>query len=97
VNKEKGSITEPLGKWHPYYENRMHDKFPDYSICETLRQIYQKSDDEQVCYLARVAITMAKHMVNKLQYYHDQIDSELWTDKREAIEEQLATMFPDKG
>ena len=40
-----------------------------HSICETLREIFQATDDEDIKYKARLATAMAKAMQNKLKKY----------------------------
>jgi hypothetical protein len=40
-----------------------------HSICETLREIYISTDDENIKDKARLAMSMAKAMQNKLKEY----------------------------
>jgi len=40
-----------------------------HSICETLREIFQQTDDENIKDKARLATAMAKAMQNKLKKY----------------------------
>jgi len=58
---------------------RKHEPVPDAvmqivshecSICETLRQIYQATEDEYIRKLARLATAQAKAMSSKLAFYH---------------------------
>jgi len=48
------------------------------TICATLRQIYRRTDDEEIKMLARVATTMAKKMSAKLEQYKRNWDQGFW-------------------
>ena len=41
-----------------------------FTICEVLREIYHTSENERIKLLARIAMTMAKRMNNKLFEYN---------------------------
>jgi hypothetical protein len=46
------------------------DRYKDhYSICQKLRDIYHMTDDPELKLNARICMTMAKKMQNKLKYY----------------------------
>ena len=55
---------------HPVELMEQQDFSPG-TICGVLREIYQKTDDDEVKVLARIATTMAKKMSSKLRYYYD--------------------------
>jgi hypothetical protein len=78
-----------MGHWEPYGETRMNDHYPSWTICETLRRIYNKSEDGEVKYLCRIATSMAKHMVDKLQEYNTKFNEETWLEKTEDMTRQL--------
>lgn len=78
-----------LGKWSPHPVQSMDKVYPDYTICETIRRIYNRTDDEQIRYLCRIATTMAKHMMDKLVEYNKNSHAEIWTDKTSDVERQL--------
>jgi hypothetical protein len=40
-----------------------------HTICETLREIYISTEDEEIKYKCRLAMAMAKAMQNQLQKY----------------------------
>ena len=56
----------PLRKHEPIDESRMNDCSPRYSICEMLRMIYHKTDDEEIKLNCRIATSMAKAMDKKI-------------------------------
>lgn len=81
--------SKTLGHWEPMSEYSMTRVSPSYTICETLRLIYAKSEDPQVKYLCRIATTMAKHMMTKLEQYNKEFNEQTWLDKTEDILGQL--------
>lgn len=83
-----------LGKWEPWEESAMFGIYPEFTICETLRQIYHRTDDEEIKFLARIATTMAKHITNKLEQYHKGFNDETWTDKTLDVLNQLGGNKP---
>lgn len=54
----------------PVAESAMQETQPRGTICCVLRQIYHKTDNEEVRELARLATAMAKRMGSKLNEYH---------------------------
>ncbi len=42
-----------------------------YSICQKLREIYQKTNDPEIKMVCRICVSMAKSMQNKLKYYRN--------------------------
>lgn len=46
-----------------------------HSICQTLRDIYHSTEDEGIRLKARLAMSMAKAMLNKLKKYKAQEDA----------------------
>jgi hypothetical protein len=55
-----------LHKHNPVPEESMDAVNPEYSICEVLRGIYHKTDDEDIKYQCRVAVAMAKAMSKRI-------------------------------
>lgn len=55
----------------------MQEDLPNGTICSVLREVYAKSKDEEVRYLARLATAMAKRMSTKL--------TECWRKERETL------------
>jgi hypothetical protein len=62
---------------------RRHDPVPEsmmdrskyeghHSICQTLRDIYHLTDDENIRLKCRIAMSMAKSMHKRLKHYKDQ-------------------------
>lgn len=48
------------------------DKYPNYhTICQTLRDIYVLTDNEDIKYKCRLAMAMAKKMQDKLKEYRE--------------------------
>ena len=54
----------------PYPEKNMYGNLPKNTICGVLREIYHRTDDEEVKVLARIATTMAKRITSRLRKYH---------------------------
>lgn len=48
------------------------------TICSVLRQIYRRTDDEEIKLMARIATTMAKKMGAKLTEYKRHWDKGFW-------------------
>ena len=46
-------------------------RLPEETICGILRDIYKKTDNDEVKVLARLAVSMAKRMGRRLKFYHD--------------------------
>jgi len=42
-----------------------------FTICETLREIWRMTDNEDIKYKCRLAVAMAKKMQEKLKYYKE--------------------------
>jgi hypothetical protein len=78
-----------LGHWEPIHEYAMTRVSPVYTICETIRLIYNRTDDTEIKYLCRIATTMAKHMVKKLEEYNEKFNDETWLDKTEDVVKEL--------
>ena len=62
----------------PCAKRDMNRKVRVNTICATLRQIYRRTDDEEIKMLARVATTMAKKMSAKLEQYKRNWDQGFW-------------------
>ena len=62
----------------PCPEQDMKKKVRVNTICATLRQIYRKTDDDEIKILARTATTMAKKMGDKLEQYKRNWDHGFW-------------------
>lgn len=60
-----------IGPFVPYPESDMEKVFPQYTLCEVLRQIYKTTTDPAIKLKCRVAVTMAKAMDSKLREYND--------------------------
>jgi len=59
-------------KVKPYPKEKMKgDSLPTSTICGVLREIYNSSSDDNTRLLARIAVSMAKKMAKRLQYYYD--------------------------
>ena len=81
--------SKTLGHWDPMTEYGMTRVSPAYTICETLRLIYARSTDPQARYLCRIATTMAKHMVMKLEQYNKEFNEQTWLDRTEDVLKEL--------
>lgn len=62
----------------PCPEEDMRKKVRVNTICSVLRQIYRRTDDEEIRLMTRVATTMAKKMSNKLEQYKRNWDIGFW-------------------
>jgi len=58
-------------KFEPCPEFWMSMENPKFTICEVLREIWQKTDDPKIRMLTRIAMTMSKKMGAKLRSYKD--------------------------
>lgn len=74
-DKDKG---KPLSAHEPCPEQDMLKKVRVNTICATLRQIYRRTNDEEVKLLVRIATTMAKKMGEKLEQYKRHWDQGFW-------------------
>lgn len=43
--------------------------WPEWTICEVLRNVYRKTEDPEAQILIRIAVTMAKAMSARLRFY----------------------------
>ena len=61
----------PYKRVEPVPEEKMlNERYKNhYTICETLREIYLMTEDEEIRYKCRLAMTMAKKMQDKLKKY----------------------------
>jgi hypothetical protein len=69
-----------IHKHDPVPKEEMGYVSPRDTICETLRQAYQDSKNENVKYLLRVATAKAKAMSRKLSEYNRNANLGLWRD-----------------
>jgi hypothetical protein len=67
-----------LKQHEPCPIEEMNHKVRVNTICATLRQIYRKTDNEEIKVLSRVATTMAKKMGDKLEQYKKNWDKGFW-------------------
>lgn len=77
-----------LRKHNPVPIEIMEQKSAICTICETLRQIYHKTDDEEIRLLCRVATSMAKSMSKRLRHYKDNASystPEFWERKENGL------------
>ena len=59
-------------KVKPHPESLMElQHLPTSTVCGVLREIYEKTTDDEIKYLSRLAITMAKKISNKLLFYYE--------------------------
>lgn len=59
--------VEPVEIWQ-MQKKRYHGHF---TICETLREIFMKTNDEEIKLKCRLAMAMAKKMHEKLKWYKE--------------------------
>ena len=67
-----------IRKHEPYPEEKMDEKNAMNTICQVLREIYLKTDDEEIKLKCRVAISMAKSMNKKLWEYGCKLKADFW-------------------
>ena len=59
-------------KVKPYPESSMStEKLANNTICGVLRDIYKLTNNPEVKLLARIGVSMAKKMSNRLHFYHN--------------------------
>ena len=76
----------PLRKHEPVPVEVMDQESAICTICETLRQIYHKTHNDEIKTLCRVATSMAKSMSKRLRHYKDSASystPEFWENKDE--------------
>ena len=61
----------PYKRVEPVSEEKMlNERYKNHhTICETLREIYLMTEDEEIRYKCRLAMAMAKKMQDKLKEY----------------------------
>ena len=57
---------------------KMDKIWPHNTVCQIIRTIYQKTDDEEIKLLCRIAVAMAKKMDHKLREYNESLGEESW-------------------
>jgi hypothetical protein len=67
-----------MKKIKPASEESMMKVWPENTICQTLRTIYGKTEDDEIKILCRIAVSMAKKMDTKLREYSKTWDEGLW-------------------
>lgn len=65
-------------KHEPCKLSLVYKKWPEYTICEVLRQIFRSTENDDIRIKARIAITMAKKMDRKLRKYKKNWDEGFW-------------------
>lgn len=73
------------GKIKPTYADlpqmpaeKMTKIYPQNTICQILRTLYMKTEDEEIKVLCRIATLMAKKMEGKLRMYNKTWDKGWW-------------------
>jgi hypothetical protein len=72
----------PYKKTEPVSERKM-DKVRyqgHHTVCETIRKIYQSTDDKEIKYNCRLAFAMAKRMHEQLKRYKQ--EKEEWLSQK---------------
>lgn len=68
---KKSRLYKDLSHVKPASIQRMHDRGRPNTVCDVLKRIFHKSEDEEVKLLARIATTMVKKMNHKLGEYSE--------------------------
>ena len=84
-----------LHKHEPVDEKAMKWTSPKFTICETLRQIYWRTNDPDIKLFCRIATSMAKSMNNKLQTYKKDWDDNFF-DENPAFKEAINGKGPTR-
>ena len=87
--KPDPEIAEKAGHYDPCPEEWMGMENPRFTICEILREIYQATHDSSIRLKARIAMTMAKKMNNRLLYHKDKM-SEEWNADTSQMRKKLS-------
>jgi hypothetical protein len=88
-----------LHKHKPVSRETMNWISPKYSICQTLREIYHKTEDDEIKYKCRIAVSMAKAMSKKLNELNPNWKSAFW-DENEFFKRLVSAYYthrPDAG
>ncbi len=56
--------------------DKMDKIYPENTICQIIRTIYQKTEDEEIKILCRIAVVMAKKMDVRLRRYKFNYDED---------------------
>lgn len=72
-------------KWDPVSKGEMEKEKPWCTICETLRQVYKRTEDEESKLLLRIATQMAKSMQRKLIKYGVGMEKKDWDKTKDVI------------
>lgn len=72
----------PYKKTEPVSERKMRKvRYQGHhTVCETIRKIYQSTDDEEIKYNCRLAFAMAKRMHEQLKRYKQ--EKEEWLSQK---------------
>lgn len=70
----------PIHKHNPCSEAFMERKYPRHTVCQVLRDTYHLTDDPQIKLNLRVAVAMAKAMMQKLRSYDAGWDKDMWDE-----------------
>jgi hypothetical protein len=70
-----------IHKHEPIPEGQMFLANNKNTICQTIRDIYHKTDDQEIKLKCRIAVTMAKAMEGKLTEYKDGWHIGFWENK----------------
>lgn len=81
----------PLRKHNPVNHEQMLWASPNFSICQVLREIYHSTEDEEIRYKCRLAVSMAKSMTARLELYKKDWHEGYW-DKNDHFDVELKKM-----
>jgi len=70
-----------MRKHEPVHPNVMKKQFGENTICQTLRDIYNMTDDPDIQFRLRVAVSMAKAMTKKLREYKADWSKGFWDER----------------
>ena len=59
-------------------KEKMDKNYPENTICQILRTIYIRTEDEEIRTLCRIAVVMAKKMDHKLREHNKSWDEGFW-------------------
>jgi hypothetical protein len=86
-----------MGPHEPCSEEHMGLVWPEFTICQLMRNIYHLTDDEEIRLLCRIGQTMAKKMDAKLRQYKADWAEGFWPEPYQAKGEKHERQEEDTG
>jgi stress response protein YsnF len=73
LSNRRRRLLRRLEPSDPYPEELMHKKTMENTMCDTIREIYRITENEEAKYKLRVAMTIAKKMQQAIGEYKERL------------------------